>query len=60
MRGPSTRRTRRGVPVIHVRHVADIHPRILAAPTVPVVVKEFADGFEKTTLTKPGVTELPV
>lgn len=69
----------RGVPVVHVRHVAtgaapffhagtpgaDIHPRVLAAaPTAPVVVKEFADGFEKTTLgetlTGLGVTELLV
>lgn len=69
----------RGVPVIHVQHVAtaaapffhagtpgaDIHPRVLAAaPTAPVVVKEFADGFEKTTLeetlTGLGVTELLV
>ncbi|MCU0705874.1 MAG: cysteine hydrolase [Fimbriiglobus sp.] len=68
-----------GVPVIHVQHVAtaaapffhagtpgaDIHPRVLAAaPTAPVVVKEFADGFEKTTLeetlTGLGVTELLV
>ena len=30
---------------------ADIHPRILAAaPNAPIVVKEFADSFEKTTL----------
>jgi nicotinamidase-related amidase len=68
-----------GVPVIHVRHVApsaapffhegtsgaDIHPRILAAaPTAPVIVKAFADAFEKTTLeetlAKLGVTELLV
>ncbi len=68
-----------GVPVIHIQHVskgvapffnegtpgADIHPRILvAAPTAPIVVKEFADSFEKTTLeeklTKLGVTELLV
>ena len=44
---------------------ADIHPRILAAaPKAPIVVKEFADSFEKTTLeatlTKLGVTELLV
>lgn len=71
--------TASGVPVIHVRHIAkgvgpffhegtagaDTHPRILAAaPTAPVVVKEFADSFEKTnleeTLTKLGVTELLV
>ena len=44
---------------------ADIHPRILAAaPNAPVVVKEFADSFEKTTLeetlTKLGVTELVI
>lgn len=44
---------------------ADIHPRVLAAAaTAPVVVKEFADGFEKTTLeetlTGLGVTELLV
>ena len=42
---------------------AEIHPRILAAaPKAPIVVKEFADSFEKTTLeatlTKLGVTEL--
>ncbi len=42
---------------------ADIHPCILAAaPKAPIVVKEFADSFEKTTLeatlTKLGVTEL--
>lgn len=66
-----------GVPVIHIQHIAkgaapffnegtpgtDIHPRILAAaPKAPVVVKEFADSFEKTTLeetlAKLGVTEL--
>jgi nicotinamidase-related amidase len=44
---------------------AEIHPRILdAAPKAPVVVKEFADSFEKTTLeetlAKLGVTELLV
>jgi nicotinamidase-related amidase len=69
--------TARGIPVIHVQHVAkgvgpffhegtagaDIHPRIrAAAPTAPVVVKEFADSFEKTdleeTLTKLGVTDV--
>lgn len=68
-----------GVPVIHIQHVAkgvapffhegtpgaNIHPRILAAaPTAPVVVKEFADSFEKTnleeTLAKLGITELLV
>lgn len=68
-----------GIPVIHIQHVAkgaapffnegtpgaDIHPRILAAaPNAPVVVKEFADGFEKTsldeTLAKLGATELLV
>lgn len=68
-----------GVPVIHIQHVAkgvapffnegtpgaDIHPSILAAaPNAPVVVKEFADGFEKTTLeeklAKFGITELLV
>ena len=69
-----------GIPVIHIQHVAkqgmapffnegtpgaDIHPRILAvAPKAPIVVKEFADSFEKTTLeatlTKLGVTELLV
>jgi len=42
---------------------ADIHPRILAAaPTAPIVVKEFADSFEKTTLEETlarlGVDEL--
>ena len=69
-----------GVPVIHIQHVdkqgmapffnegtpgAEIHPRILAAaPDAPVVVKEYADSFEKTnlevTLNKLGVTELLV
>jgi nicotinamidase-related amidase len=44
---------------------ADIHPRILAAaPNAHVVVKEFADSFEKTTLeetlTSLGVTDLLV
>ena len=55
-----------GIPVIHVQHIfngaqapffgvgtpgADIHPRIVAAaPDAPVVVKEHADSFEKTTL----------
>jgi len=69
-----------GVPVIHIQHIAkgglapffnegtpgaDIHPSILAAaPKAPVVVKEFADSFEKTnlevTLTKLCVTDLLV
>ena len=69
-----------GVPVIHIQHVAkqgmvpffnevtpgaEIHARILAAaPKAPIVVNEFADGFEKTnleeTLTKFGVTDLLV
>lgn len=44
---------------------AEIHPRILAAaPKAPIVVKEFADSFERTnleeTLTKLGVDELLV
>lgn len=55
-----------GIRVIHVQHVmkqspapffamgtpgAEIHPRILAAaPDAPVIVKEHADSFEKTTL----------
>lgn len=44
---------------------ADLHPRILAAaPKAPIVVKEFADSFEKTnleeTLTRLGITELLV
>ncbi len=44
---------------------ADIHPRILAAaPDAPVVVKEFADSFEKSTLeetlAKLGTTDLLV
>ncbi len=44
---------------------ANIHSRILAAaPNAPVVVKEFADSFEQTTLeetlTKLGATELLV
>lgn len=68
-----------GIPVIHIQHVAkgvapffnegtpgaDIHARILTAtPNAPVVVKEFADSFEKTnleeTLAKLGVTDLLV
>ena len=69
-----------GVPVIHIQHVAkqglapffnegtpgaEIHPRILAAaPQAPIVVKEFADSFERTnleeTLSKLGATELLV
>ena len=70
----------RGLPVVHVQHVADatqgiapffnadtegvkIHPRILAAaPDAPVVVKHFADSFERTklhsTLQALGATEL--
>ncbi len=74
-----TKANAQGVPVIHIQHVAkgvapffnegtpgaDIHPRILAAaPKASVVVKEFADGFEKTTLDeklrKLGVTDLLV
>ncbi len=71
---------RQGVPVIVIQHVAkvglspffiegtpgaDIHPGILAAaPKAPLVVKEFADSFEKTnleeTLTTLGVSELLV
>ncbi|MHB8974394.1 MAG: isochorismatase family protein [Pirellulaceae bacterium] len=44
---------------------AEIHPRILtAAPNAPIVVKEFADSFEKTTLEETlarlGVDELLV
>ncbi|MBQ0934122.1 isochorismatase family protein [Ideonella paludis] len=72
----------KGVPVVHVQHVADpaaglspffnadtpgvqIHPRVLAAaPEAPVVVKHFADSFERTTLKatldKLGVDELIV
>lgn len=43
----------------------DIHPRILAAaPSAPVIVKEFADGFADTTLeetlSRLGATELLV
>ncbi len=69
-----------GIPVIHIQHVAKqgmapffnegtpgakIHLRILAAaPNAPVVVKEYADSFEKTnleeTLAKLGVTGLLV
>lgn len=58
----------KGVPVVHVQHVADpqqglapffnantpgveIHPKIReAAPDAPVVVKHFADSFERTNL----------
>ena len=72
----------RGIPVIHIQHIAnsklgispffnegtagaEIHPRILAAaPNAPIVVKEFADSFEKTTLEETlarlGVDELLV
>ena len=69
----------KGIPVVLVQHIAkgaapffnegtpgaDIHPRILAAaPQASIVVKEFADGFEKTnleeTLAKLGATELLV
>ena len=69
-----------GIPVVHIQHVAkqglapffnegtpgaEIHPRILAAaPKAPIVVKEFADSFERTnleeTLSKLGATELLV
>jgi nicotinamidase-related amidase len=69
-----------GIPVVIIQHVAkqglapffiegtagtEIHPRILAAaPKAPIVVKEFADSFERTsleeTLTKLGATELLV
>jgi nicotinamidase-related amidase len=69
-----------GIPVVIIQHIAkqglapffnegtpgaEIHPRILvAAPQAPVVVKEFADSFEKTTLeetlSKLGATELLV
>lgn len=67
------------VPVILVQHIAkgpapffnegstgsQIHPAILAAaPNAPIVVKEFADSFEKTNLdeilSKLGVTDLLV
>jgi nicotinamidase-related amidase len=77
--GAITRASVQGVPVIHIQHIAkgaapffnegtpgaDTHPRILtAAPNAPVVVKEFADGFEKTnldeTLTKLGIIDLLV
>ena len=42
---------------------ADVHPRLLAAaPSAPIVVKEFADSFVNTTLeetlSKLGATEL--
>lgn len=69
----------RGIPTIHIQHVAKgpapffnegtpgaaVHPRILAAaPYAPVVTKEFADSFERTsldaTLRKLGITELLV
>ena len=68
-----------GTPVILVQHIArgaapffiegtagaEIHPRIrAAAPGAAVVVKEYADSFEKTnleaTLSGRGVTELCV
>lgn len=72
--------TAQGVQVIHIQHVAkeglapffiegtpgvEIHPRILAAaPNAPIIVKEYADSFEKTslaeTLAKLGVNELLV
>jgi nicotinamidase-related amidase len=46
-------------------HRAEIHSRILAAaPNAPVVVKQFADSFENTTLEETlsglGVTDLLV
>ncbi|WP_322045552.1 cysteine hydrolase family protein [Paraburkholderia sp. J67] len=58
----------KGIPVVHIQHVADAskgispffnagtegvetHARIkAAAPDAPVVVKHFADAFERTTL----------
>jgi nicotinamidase-related amidase len=65
------------IPVILIQHVAqgaapffvegtpgvDLHARILAAaPQAPIVVKEYADAFEKTNLeqllTQLGATEL--
>jgi nicotinamidase-related amidase len=69
-----------GISVVHIQHIAktglapffnegtpgaEIHPRILAAaPDAPIVVKEYADSFEKTNLeellSKLGVTELLV
>ena len=68
-----------GVPVILVQHIAkgpapffnegstgsQIHPAILAAaPNAPIVVKEFADSFEKTNLeeilTRQAITDLLV
>lgn len=69
-----------GIPVVHIQHIAkqgmapffnegtpgaDIHPRILvSAPNAPVIVKGFADSFEKTTLegtlAELGVTDLLV
>jgi nicotinamidase-related amidase len=68
-----------GIPMIHIQHIAkggapffnegtpgaEIHPRILAAaPKAPIVIKEFADSFEKTTLeetlAKLGVIDLLV
>lgn len=69
-----------GIPVIIIQHIAkqglapffnegtpgaEIHPCILAAaPDAPIVVKEFADSFEKTTLeetlAKLAATELLV
>lgn len=70
----------KGIPVVHVQHLADpaqgiapffnrgtagaeIHARIMAAaPDAPVVVKHFADSFERTdlheTLQRLGVDEL--
>jgi nicotinamidase-related amidase len=70
----------KGIPVVHVQHLADpeqgiapffnkgttgaeIHERILAAaPDAPIVVKHFADSFERTnlheTLQRLGVDEL--
>jgi nicotinamidase-related amidase len=67
------------IPIVLIQHIArrpapffnqgtsgaDLHPRILAAaPQAPIVVKEYADGFEKTnleeTLAKLGATELLV
>jgi nicotinamidase-related amidase len=69
-----------GIPIILIQHVAkgglapffqegtpgaEIHKRVIAAaPKAPIIVKEFADSFEKTTLedilSQLGVTELLV
>ena len=78
--GAISRAKASGIPVIPIQHVtkqgmapffiegtpgAKIHPRILtAAPDVPIIVKKYADSFERPnlgdTLSTLGMTELLV